>query len=626
MKINKLVLSTFIGILSTTSTIASAEKVISMTIEDVGSGATGNYSATLDTLAGRFAFSSVYTTPGNFDNFTTDVSAIDTSVANSVGSVSSGFDFGADQTDPGSVGVGQFVPYTDGPIVADIVTSGSTVSLNIDSNDASLPWRGLYQGNIFPLHPFEPTDPAVSLNHFGIPGFNVFASPCGISQVYQELKTLWVNKRGETDTYNYAIEWTSCILGTGTSFDGQVAGWHLEGVMTVEDTVAPVLSSGTPAITGGADSAIDLPVSVTFNEPMDVSTVTTTSFSVAPTSGGGANKCTSIVASNNNKTFSCVPTGAFSISTNYTVNLANTIRDDAAVPVDRSAYPFAGASYTFNSIAAESIPPTVVSAPNASNVANNAVLQVVFDEPMASTTSDAISLLNGTDVVDATVTADALSEIFTITPTAGLLNNNTTYTIRVTTTAADSSLNLLATEFTSNFTTETATTTSGNGATLSIDAPLGESVVYVTQLTAGQAGASTVDVGTVQFVFSDDDQFIDYVINNVTGTEVKVTLTFSNSVAGKQFVKIKNSVPTLLVEGTANDQYQRVLGNDNQIVMTVTDDGPLDLDVGVNPGTIHDPIGTATNVNDIPQPGSLGGGWWLMMGLPILLLMRYFRV
>jgi hypothetical protein len=597
-------------------TVSFGEVVTSLTIQDVGSGGTGDYRSTPDFLAGGFGFNNGFATRAftvlfdtcntlDYVNQTTGRTScpsyigITTNTAHAYGTFSGGFPF-ANQP---------FLPWTSGPITADISIVGGDPVLTIASNLTAFPWGGWFANSQnFVLHP-TPT-------LIQTPGFECNQYP------FIPMSVVWVNRIGESDNYNYAIQWTHCITeAEDPSYDyvGQLAGWYLEGIMTVQDTITPTVTS---AIANGASSASNVDLIVTFSEPMNPATVTTGSFLVYPTaSGAGASECVSIIASNNNKTFTCnAPVTGFTANpdgvtpTPFTLRLTTTITDDSTSP---AANALTLTDRTFNMLGPDTLGPSFVSSNptnTATGIATNATISVTFADAYstAAITATAISLSEGGNTLNTTFSSsDNLT--YSFTPTTPL-KNNTLYTLFVDSTIAqDPSGNLLTGGNQAiTFTTETASTLTDAGATATIPGASAASLVYITYVSAAEA-QTIAGVTTVSDRIRLDNNFIDYVVNNVTGS-VTVTLDFpvpisvtdpvTGVVTNKDIFKAVNGEFVKLTEGTGNNEYTLV--DADTITITITDNGPLDNDETTT-GVIHDPIGTGTDLGPKPVPGALSG-------------------
>ena len=377
--------------------------------------------------------------------------------------------------------------------------------------------------------------------------------------------------------------------------------------MTTEDTVAPTLSGSVPG--SGATHSSDAAVSVTFDEPMDPASVTTTSFTVAPDATNDS-ECTSIVASNNNKTFTCMPTGEFTQPALFSLTLSNTIQDDVSVVRDAALSTtnnaFAGTSFTFNMGPPNQVPPILQSSSPTDveiDVAVDSAITLTYDSNLNVESADAISLnLDGTPVATDNVLVGA---VVTLTPQANL-SNNTVYTIEIDGTVpapavGNASGVVIGADQTITFTTEAAVAITDASSTVTLDAAsvaAGASMVSVSELTPAQIG------GTVPELVNFEDAFVGYTVNGVPpGGVITVTIDFASSIAGKPLYKVVNGVYTELVEGAAIGEFTRV--DDDTITMTIQDDGPQDSETAIA-GVITDPVGAGTPQEAPPTPGSLG--------------------
>lgn len=583
--------------------ISLAEPVTSFTIQDVGSGGQGAYSSTPDDLSGGFSFGPLYDNPAiaiKFDSCSTldypsvrasgfvcpSYLSVDTSQANTAGTFSGGFSFAG----------APFLPRTGGPIVADISIVGGVPQLSINSSLSAMPWGGLFNSTVdFRLHPM--TAP--------------YATPVGNecnTKPFRPLTVYWLNRIGTTDRYNFSILWTHCISSVegdatpvSTSYDGFNATWYLEGIMTAPDTTPPTVISTNPS-NGSTTIPTNTSVSVTFSETMDPSTITTSTFTVAP-NAGGPSECATI-STTNNVTFTCTPTGGvFTASTLFDISLSPSITDAVA---DTAVNLASGVTRQFTTgSGTDVIAPLLTSiTPLAAaiDVAVDTAINVTFNEPMSASTLDAITLTQGLNSVAGTVTTtDNIT--FTFTPDSSL-SNFTTYTINVAagdgiSGANDASGNAWLTGATQAFTTIAATslTDATSGVTVAIDNTSGASFTNFRILTAAQVGGTAPERTTL------DDYFVDYTIAGVTGGQIAVSITFPESLTGKSVYKFINGAYTKLEEGTSQGQYQVV--NDTTISFTILDNGPQDSDSTT--GTIHDPIGTGVDLGAKPTPASLDG-------------------
>ena len=235
-----------------------------------------------------------------------------------------------------------------------------------------------------------------------------------------------------------------------------------------------VISTNAPASGCGSQGvAINRAITVEFNEPMDPTTLTTTTFKVTGpgvTAIGGA---VTYDAANNIAIFT--PTGLLPTDTTITVTITTGAKSAAEVPL---ASDFV---WTFvTGASSDSVAPTVTStipADLAPTVATNQKVTATFSEPMDSTTITGLTFtLTGPGVtpVAGVVTYSMIGATATFTPTS-VLATGILFTAKITTGAKDLAGNPLAIAHTWTFTTglgpdNTAPaitlTTPANGATL----------------------------------------------------------------------------------------------------------------------------------------------------------------
>jgi methionine-rich copper-binding protein CopC len=269
-------------------------------------------------------------------------------------------------------------------------------------------------------------------------------------------------------TTNTATFTPSSALAGGTAYTATVttgakdlAGNALAATKTwtfaTTDSTPPTITSVVPAnnATGVATNAT---VQVTFSEPMDSATMTTTNITLKNTSTTVA--VTATVSYNTaTKVATLTPSGPLSNATNYTLTVTTGVKDVAGnALVSQFTSNFTTTAVTDNT------PPTIISrspAPNALGVATNTTVTVGFSEPMdpltiTTTTVKLAPTSSGTPVA-AVVTYDAGTNSAILTPSSPLLNN-TGYTVTVTTGVKDVAGNALATQSTWTFTTIADTT------------------------------------------------------------------------------------------------------------------------------------------------------------------------
>lgn len=213
------------------------------------------------------------------------------------------------------------------------------------------------------------------------------------------------------------------------------------------DATAPAVSSVTP-VSNATSVALNIKPTITFSEPMDASTITSSTFTMKQ----GSTTVTGTVSYT-------ATTATFTPSVSMTGNLVYTCSvTTAAKDVSGNAL---AAVYTWSfTTLADVTPPTVVSVTplsNATSVAVNTKLIINFSEPMMSSSinSSTFTLKQGSSTISSTITYSANTA--TLTPSASL-TGNTVYTGTVTTLAKDAAGNALSSDYTWTFTTVAVST------------------------------------------------------------------------------------------------------------------------------------------------------------------------
>jgi hypothetical protein len=243
---------------------------------------------------------------------------------------------------------------------------------------------------------------------------------------------------------NLVIPPTGILIQTNDDSGPLQVGY---AVVTHVDTLPPTVTTTFPA-NGSSDVAINDPISATFSESMDASTISTTSFTVEQ----GTNIVSGAVRYVGN-TATFTPASNLVPETTYRITITTAAKDAAGNPL---ASNFA---WTFKTAAAEvppdTTPPAVIStiaANAATGVPINQKVSATFSKTMDPVTINAatFTLLLGATPVAGTVSY--LGSTGTFTPTATLIPN-TTYTATITTGARSVAGNALATNYGWSFTT-----------------------------------------------------------------------------------------------------------------------------------------------------------------------------
>ncbi len=210
------------------------------------------------------------------------------------------------------------------------------------------------------------------------------------------------------------------------------------------DVTPPSVLTVVPAI-NAASVALGSQITATFSEPMNSTTITSSTFTLkqGTTTVAGTVSCSGATA-----TFA--PSVALSASTVYTANITTGATDASGNAL--------AASYTWNfttTSQADVTPPTVltvVPANGATSIALNSQITATFSEAMTSSTitSSTFTLTQGSTAITGTVSYSGTTATFI---PASALAGSTVYTATVTTGVKDVAGNALSTAKTWTFTT-----------------------------------------------------------------------------------------------------------------------------------------------------------------------------
>lgn len=126
------------------------------------------------------------------------------------------------------------------------------------------------------------------------------------------------------------------VVATATDGSGNASTDTTSNELVIVDRTAPTISSTSPA-DGDAAVLLDATIAVTFSEPMDTSTITSSSFTL----DNGVSGTLSFNSNNTVATFT--PSSYLTNYTTYTVSLANTITDSAGNAIAASSFSFTAA-------------------------------------------------------------------------------------------------------------------------------------------------------------------------------------------------------------------------------------------------------------------------------------------
>ena len=226
------------------------------------------------------------------------------------------------------------------------------------------------------------------------------------------------------------------------------------------DSTPPTVSSISPA-TAATGVALNSSVAITFSEPMNNSTLTTTSVNLARTAGGAITGTVNV----NGNTVTFTPSASLAAGTQYTASVTTVAKDAAGNALAKIFQ----SSFTTAAVL-DTTPPTVsVTSPasGATNVALNASYTATFSELMTNATlttaSVKLATASGTAVAG---TVSVSGNTVTFKPSVDL-TGSTQYTGTITTAAKDAAGNALVANYIWSFTTAAAPVTPAPTVSLS---------------------------------------------------------------------------------------------------------------------------------------------------------------
>ncbi len=215
------------------------------------------------------------------------------------------------------------------------------------------------------------------------------------------------------------------------------------------DTTAPTLISTDPA-DGAAAVSLNKAVAVTFSEPMNATTVNSSTFTVSPPSGVAV--AATIGYAGNVAVLQ--PTSALAPSTIYSGKVTTGAKDLAGNAISGTVI------WTFKTgVAGDATAPVVQltdPASAATGVTTNKAISVTFSEPMNATTLNTGSFMLTAAGGPAVPASISYAGNIAILQPASVLASSTVYTGTVTTGAKDLAGNALASNYTWTFTTGSA--------------------------------------------------------------------------------------------------------------------------------------------------------------------------
>ncbi len=253
-----------------------------------------------------------------------------------------------------------------------------------------------------------------------------------------------------TATTNYTVTVTT---GVRDASNNALAAQFTSTFTTLTpDATPPQVSTVQPA-----NAAVAVPTSttvrVTFNEPMDVTTITNVNI-VLRNNVTNALIPATVTYDVPTRVATLTPTGPLSNATVYRVEVTTAVKD-----VSGNALAAQFSSIFTTAAAPDGIAPTIVSRSptnGATSQAINTNVVITFSEPMdpatLNTTTITLTPTGGGAAIAGTVTPGAGNTTSTFDPTPELAYN-TSYTVTVTTGVKDVAGNALAAQSTSTFTT-----------------------------------------------------------------------------------------------------------------------------------------------------------------------------
>ncbi len=244
-------------------------------------------------------------------------------------------------------------------------------------------------------------------------------------------------------TYKYRVSANGQI-----GIPGELSAETVTSAITIPDITAPTITSATPAA-GATGIASNATVSVTFSEPMDAATISTTTFFLKTSGGALIPGAVGYTAATRTAVFT--PTSALPSSTSLTANVTTGAKDAAGNGL--------ATIFSLSFTTRDEIPPNLVSTSpdnGATGIPVTTAITVTFSEGMnpgtINTSSVLLKLTSSGASVAGTVNYNSTTLTATLNPSEQL-SFGTGYTVIVTTDAKDVAGNSLAAGFSSAFTT-----------------------------------------------------------------------------------------------------------------------------------------------------------------------------
>lgn len=244
-------------------------------------------------------------------------------------------------------------------------------------------------------------------------------------------------------TYKYRVS-ANGQLG----IPGQLSAETSTSAITIPDVTPPTVTSATPAA-GATGIATNATISVTFSEPMDVSTINSATFFLK--TSGGALIPGAVAYTVATRTAVFTPTSALPSSTTIIANVTTGAKDVAGNGL--------AAIFSLSFTTRDEIPPSVVSTSpvaGASGVPVSTTINVTFSEAIDAATLTATSFTlgatSGGAAVSGVIAFNAATNTATLTPSSSLAGS-TSYTVTIAGTVKDLAGNAMGSAFSFAFTT-----------------------------------------------------------------------------------------------------------------------------------------------------------------------------
>jgi hypothetical protein len=327
----------------------------------------------------------------------------------------------------------------------------------------------------FTVNSGAPTLTSISLSS-GIQGQSVNVTLTGT--LFAPGSTVALSGTGVTVT-NLAVVSSTSMTATFTIALNALAGAQNVTVTNAVGTSGPqtfTVNALPPTVTftNPANLATSIPINrkiaATFSKPMDSTTITAATFTLA---GGGTTVAGTVTYSAAGNVATFAPTANLAANTLFTATITTGAKDLSGTSLASSFV------WTFSTGAtADTTAPTVIStnpASAATGVALNQKIAATFSKVMdtATITATTFTVKQGTTAVAGTVSY--AGTIATFSPAANL-TASTIYTATITTGAKDLAGNALASNFVWNFTTGTASNASAPTVTSTVPLDVATSV------------------------------------------------------------------------------------------------------------------------------------------------------